>query len=130
MAEICNILYDKDYGKIREEKLFEFINKEGEMEPENIDGIIELLKVHKGSNALDTYYPERALHVGNKDYSGAAKAISLMHKLQEKKLYYNENDFNRVMWDEKTDFKKFNQILDFMLQNSINYYDYPTNIYT
>lgn len=130
MAEICNIIFDKDYGKIKDDKLFDFIIQEGTTDSNRLDGIIELLKVHKGTDNLDTYYPERALHVGNKDYSGAAKAILLKRELDDKKLYYNENDFHRVMCNEKTDFNKFNKILEFMRDNDVKYYDYPNYIYT
>ncbi len=129
LAELCNILYDKSYGKIYDDKIFAFIDENKGDNCENIDGIIELLNAYKGTDVLNSYSPEYKLHVANKDYKGAAEAIKLKLALDAAKLYFNDSAFYEVMYDKNTDFSKFNAILRYMKDNSLNYYDYPYKIY-
>lgn len=129
LAEICNIVYDKSYGKIYDDRLFAFIDENKGENCENIDGIIMLLNAYKGTDVLESYHPEYKLRVANKDFEGAAKAIRLKRELDDAGLNFNESMFYEVMYDKDADFGKFNQILQFMKDNSINYYDYPGKIY-
>lgn len=130
LVNICNILFDKDYGRFSEDKLFDFIEKEIKEEPNSANGLINMLAYYKGTEELDTYYPERKLYVGNKDYAGATEAIKLKHELQEKNLIFNDSDFGRILYDKTTNFEDFNKVLAYMRDNDIKYYEYPNKIYT
>jgi len=130
MAEICNLVFDKDFGPVKEEALFKFIESDKENNYENLDGIIKLIGVHKGTAHLDTNYPERTLYVANGDYGGAAEAIKLKNDIYNKNLCFNYNDFGKMFEDKDADFTEYNKVLTYIRDNDINYYDYPSDIYT
>ena len=122
MAEICNIVYDKDYGDINEEKLFDFLNEEISNNPDAIDGLINLIKIHKQTGELNTYSPERTLHVENKDYENAAKATELVNTLKEKNIPFNQYVFSNLLWDKDTDFKELTKFLTYLNDNNLAFF--------
>ena len=131
LSEICNVIYDKDYGRIHgDDKILAYIDENKGENCENIDGIIDLLKAYKGTDGLNTYHPASCLYVANGDYKGAAEAIKNKQEIINKGLYFDDSSLSEVLQDKDTDFESYNAILRYMSDNSLRCYDYPNSIYT
>ncbi|MGN1153593.1 MAG: hypothetical protein ACI4S3_06155 [Candidatus Gastranaerophilaceae bacterium] len=93
-AEICNTVYSKGYGRFSAERLFEFLDKQKENDYKDIDGILGLIKLYKGTGKLDTSHPAEVLLVANGDYEGAQNTIKLRQQIIEEGLNFSDGALN------------------------------------
>lgn len=114
LAQICNIVTEKDYGQVNTGKLFNYINQH----QENIDGIIKLINRYKGTNTLNSYV-DRALTVGNNDYDNAIKALNLRDEINAKDLKLNDYCFCEALHNPDCNLENFNKMLQYINDNNI-----------
>lgn len=129
-AQICNLVYSKDYGQIRDEYLFKFLELQKENDYKNIDGIISLMEAYKGTNKLNTPYMQDVLSVANGDYKGAAEAVKKGQQFIKDGLNFNEYTLQGIFANPDADFKNINKMLSFMYDEKINFYDVPNPFFT
>ena len=65
LGQIANLICDSENKSIDTEKVYDFVNKNAN--EENIDGIIELIQLYKGTDRLG-YYAKQDLEVPRGDY--------------------------------------------------------------
>lgn len=124
LANICNIVHEKDYGKFNKEKLFEFINKQEENNYENLDGIITLISAYKGTENLNTYHLDQRLSPANNDYKGASESILLRKEMLDAGVDMPDWCFNEAFFDPDINYPELNKQLKYIKENRLGTRDY------
>ena len=124
LANICNIVHEKDYGKFNKEKLFEFINKQEENNYENLDGIITLISAYRGTGDLNVYYLDQRLSPANNDYRGASESILLRKEMLDAGVDMPDWCFNEAFLDPDINYSELNKQLKYIKENKLGTRDY------
>lgn len=115
IAQICNIISEKDYGKACAPALFEYLRTNSE----NIDGIIKLIQRYKGTDTLNTNYMDRVLTVGGNDYDNAITALDLKDEIDAKNLHLSDYNFYEVLHNPESNLEDVNKILTYIKDNTV-----------
>ena len=124
LANICNIVHEKDYGKFNKEKLFEFINKQEENNYENLDGIITLISAYRGTGDLNVYYLDQRLSPANNDYKGASESILLRKEMLDAGVDMPDWCFNDAFFNPDINYSELNKQLKYIKENRLGTRDY------
>jgi len=130
LAHICNTIKDKDYGRISEERLFNFLDRQKENGYQNLDNIIKLIDRYKGTGELNCVDMNKAFTFGHDDFGGAITALDLKDEIQNKNLHLDNYYFDEALHNPDTDFNEFNKILTAVKNGEVDGNDIPARYYT
>lgn len=114
LSKVLNLVYHKDYGKVKIDTLLNFLKEQQVENPENFDNIFGLIESYKGSDRLNTNYMDRALTVPNGDYKGAVEVLNTRKELDEAGVQCNDYSFGEAYRKKDIDYGQLNKMLKYL----------------
>jgi len=127
LVKMANSIFDPENRSISIEKVYDFVNENSN--EENIDDIIDLIELFKGTDKLG-YYADSYLKAPQGDYKSYKNLYAKSKEFHQKGLHCYSANLDRILKDPNMLPDEVEKIMDYQLKNGLNFDNLATELYT